>query len=300
MTQHSQPIAIFGEALVDDFGATRVVCGAPVNYTRPTAPIGAATTMITRIGPDAHGAVVRDQFARFGVPETGLQVDADRPTGRVLVEQQGTGHRFTILPDQAYDHIAAEPALAALGTPSIMYFGTLAQRGDVSRATLDRLLAATDAPRYLDLNLRDGQYEAGTVLASIRRADILKVNDEELAWLLTVIGAPRDDEAAACATVIAAFGLRGLVVTLGARGALWQDADGTRLTVAAPAHVDVVDTVGAGDAFSAVFLLGERLGWPRTTTLARANAFAAAICGVRGAVPPDTALHAAWRRRWAE
>ncbi|QGZ41320.1 fructokinase [Pseudoduganella flava] len=302
MTQHSQPIAIFGEALVDDFGASQVVGGAPFNVARHLAAFGAATLTITRIGADPFGATVRAQFERFGMPDAGLQVDPVRPTGRVLVEQQGGSHRFTILPDQAYDHIDAHLALTALaqGTPRMLYFGTLAQRGAVSRATLDSLLAATDAPRYLDLNLRDGQYTTEAVLESIRHADILKVNDEELAWLQAALGLPRSEEADACAALIAMFRLDSLVVTLGPRGALWQGADGTRLHAAAPAGVEIVDTVGAGDAFSAVFLLGERHGWPRAATLARANAFAAAICGVRGAVPADATFHAAWLRQWAE
>lgn len=303
MTQHSQPIAIFGEALVDDFGASQVVGGAPFNVARHLAAFGAATLTITRIGADAFGAAVRAQFERFGMPDAGLQVDAVRPTGRVLVEQHGGSHRFAILLNQAYDHIdgpMALTALAAAGTPGMLYFGTLAQRGPVSRGTLGSLLSATSALRYLDLNLRDGQFTSAAVLESIRHADILKVNDEELAWLQAALGLPPSEEADACASLVGMFRLQGLVVTLGLRGALWQGADGTRLHAAVPATADVVDTVGAGDAFSAVFLLGEQRGWPRAVALARANAFAAAICGVRGAVPADPAFHAAWLRQWAE
>ncbi|WP_338770922.1 PfkB family carbohydrate kinase [Massilia sp. METH4] len=311
MTRDMQAIAVFGEALVDDFGTTQVVGGAPFNVARHLAGFGVPALMITRIGADANGAAVRAQFSRFGMLEAGLQTDPRRPTGRVVVEQDEHGHRFDILPDQAYDHIDADEALAALAAPGMaapgmLYFGTLAQRGDVSRAALGSMIAAAAAPRYLDLNLRDGQVPARHVLEAIGQAHILKVNEEELQWVHAARGLPRPagedvlDAAAAAAAnaLIDAFGLRGMIVTLGPRGALWLGADGTRLHAAAPDAIEIVDTVGAGDAFSAVFLLGDRLGWPLDTTLERANAFAAAICGVRGAVPPDPAFHAGWLARW--
>jgi fructokinase len=304
MQRDSNPIAVFGEALIDDFGISQVVGGAPFNVARHLAAFGTAPLMITRIGTDAHGGAVRAEFDRFGMRVAGLQIDSGRPTGRVLVEQDDDGHRFTILPDQAYDHIDADAALAAIraAAPGLLYFGTLAQRAPGSRAALHRLLGAADVPRYLDLNLRDGQVDADCVLASIRQAHILKVNDEELAWLLAVVGlpAPEGGAACACAELIATFGLRGLIVTLGPRGALWFGADGSRIEAAPSGAVDIVDTVGAGDAFSAVFLLGERSGWTLEATLARANAFAGAICGVRGAMPPEPTFHAAWLARWRD
>ena len=308
MRQDSTSIAVFGEALVDDFGASQVVGGAPFNVARHLAAFGAAPLMLTRIGADANGAAVRAQAARFGMREDGIQEDAVLPTGRVLVEQEGGTHRFTILPDQAYDHIAAAPLLASLRAcaPAMLYFGTLAQRGPVSLTALGSLLAASAAPRFLDLNLRNGQVGAERVLASMREADILKLNDEELLWVCAALGRAgasgaglsADEAAAACAELIAEFSLRGVVLTLGARGAAWFGADGECLEAAPAACPALVDTVGAGDAFSAVFLLGRLRGWELAPTLARANAFAAAICGIRGAVPADPAWYAPWRAEW--
>jgi len=283
------------------------VGGAPFNVARHLAAFGAAPQLFTRIGVDANGALVRAQFRRFGLREDGLQVDALRPTGRVLVEQQGGEHRFVILPEQAWDYVAAPALFDALGTtsPALLYFGTLAQRGQVSRAALDVLLQTCTAPRFLDLNLRAGQVSDACVLASLRQADIAKVNEEELQQVLALQGdrpVGEDffaaDAAAACAGLIAAFGLRGLVVTLGPRGALWFGADGARLHAAAAPVATLADTVGAGDAFSAVFVLGSVLGWPMQATLDRAVAFAGAICEIRGAVPGDPSFHAPWRARW--
>lgn len=303
MRQDSPSIAVFGEALVDDFASGPVVGGAPFNVARHLAAFGLAPLMCTRIGSDANAELVREQFRCFGLREDGLQVDPARPTGRVQVDEGPGGHRFTILPDQAYDHIEA---MALPTAPARLYFGTLAQRAPGSRAALAALLAASVAPRFLDLNLRNGQVETGVVLASIRQADVVKVNDAELLWVQAALGRPRpgdedmlgDVAASACLELIQDAGLRGLVVTLGERGAAWFDADGSRLFAASGAAVEVVDTVGAGDAFSSVFLLGDVLGWPLATTLARANEFAAAICAIRGAVPANPGFYAPWRQRW--
>ncbi|MFC5513198.1 PfkB family carbohydrate kinase [Massilia jejuensis] len=308
MTGANEPVAVFGEALVDDFGTSQVVGGAPFNVARHLAAFGAAPLMLTRIGSDAGGVLVREQLARFGMRSQGVQVDPARPTGRVLVERDGAGHRFVILPDQAWDHIESAPLLHALAgeTPALLYAGTLARRAPDSRAALAALLAASAAPRFLDLNLRASQVGDACVLAALHEADIAKLNEEELAWLHDAAGQPRppgedacgDAAAAACAALMARFGLRELVVTLGARGALWFGADGARLQARAGAPACLADTVGAGDAFSAVFVLGVVRGWPRAATLARAAAFASAICGVHGAVPPDPSFYAPWRAQW--
>lgn len=309
MIADCETIVVFGEALVDDFITEQVVGGAPFNVARHLAAFRAAPMMITRIGSDANGATVRAEFARFGMREDGLQVDPVAATGRVVVERCQGAHRFIILPEQAYDHIQAGPALAAMAhcAPATLYFGTLAQRSSDSRDALFALLAATPARCFLDLNVREGQVSERRVFESLHHADIVKVNEDELRdlfnWYTHLPPNPADMADArlhaACASLIRVFGLTGLIVTLGARGAVYFGADGLRLNVcqAAP-DLRLVDTVGAGDAFSAIFLLGSALGWPLETILPRANEFAAAICAVAGAVPADTAFYEPWIARW--
>jgi len=302
-------VAMFGEALVDDFGSEQVVGGAPFNAARNLAALGTPTLMITRIGQDENGEAVRAEFGRYGMVQSGLQVDAGWPTGRVVVERSVRGHSFHILPDQAYDHVEPAPALAALeqAAPQVLYFGTLAQRHLAARATLLDLLEASQATRYLDLNLREGQYTERTVFESLRHADILKVNEEELAALFGwyAPGAPQivraDDPLVreACAALIAKFALQAMIVTLGPRGAMYFGADGSQIREHGNEEPwRLVDTVGAGDAFSAVFLHGHVQGWDLALTMARANAFAGAVCGLSGAVPPDMAFYEPWIQRW--
>ena len=323
MFADSKTIVVFGEALVDDFISEQVVGGAPFNVARHLAAFGAAPMMITRIGSDANGVTVRAEFARFGMREEGLQLDAVAPTGRVIVERGDATHRFIILPDQAYDHIEAGAALAAMSrcAPATLYFGTLAQRASASSDALSDLFAATPARRFLDLNMREGQVTERCVFASLHHADVVKVNEDELRALfnwytpghtqthtqahtqaLPWLADMADEHLhAACATLIGVFGLTGLIVTLGERGAAYFGADRPPVHAGAGVNisaVDVVDTVGAGDAFSAIFLLGSALGWPLDTILPRANQFAAAICGIAGAVPADTAFYEPWMTCW--
>ncbi|MGH8852710.1 MAG: PfkB family carbohydrate kinase [Telluria sp.] len=300
---------VFGEALVDDFSTEQVVGGAPFNVARHLAAFMAPQLMVTRIGGDQPGMAVRAEFERFAMSEAGLQVDAIEETGRVLVERGPRGHRFTILPSQAYDFIDRAQALAALASvqPGMLYFGTLAQRGERSRATLAALLAATEAPRFLDLNLREGQYDERCVTRSLQAANIAKVNEEELQalfqWYFQITPDERalsaDEVRASCQALLRMFSLDALILTLGHRGSVVFSAGGdVMLNRDNPAPPFVIDTVGAGDAFSAIFLLGRMRDWPLEVTLARANEFAGAICAIPGAVPRDLGFYDQWMRKW--
>jgi fructokinase len=300
---------VFGEALVDEFPTGQVIGGAPFNVARHLAAFMATPFMITRIGDDRNGQAVRAEFERFVMPEAGLQVDPLEETGRVVVERNGQGHRFTILPRQAYDFIDPEAAVASLAgvDAGTLYFGTLAQRSERSRQALAAVLESTPAKRFLDLNLRAGQVDETIVTRSLQAADIVKLNEEELQSLFQwyfQIG--RDDAPlateevhAACRALMDRFSLDALIVTLGHRGSVYFGADGSLVANRDnPAPPFVIDTVGAGDAFSAIFLLGRLRGWPLELTLARANEFAGAICAVTGAVPSDINFYDRWVARW--
>jgi len=309
MNRHSEAIVVFGEALIDDFGSQQLVGGAPFNVARNLAGFGLRPLIITRIGRDANGKQVLAEFDRFGMSVDGLQIDQVMPTGRVLVERVDGQPGYTIVPNQAYDYIGSGQAVAAASgvRHAVVYFGTLAQRGLVSRSAVRDVLLASDARRYLDLNLREGQVSERCVFESMKRADIVKVNEVELQALFGFYTHTRHDTAhmdnlelrMACATLLRTFELEGLIVTLGARGAVYFGADGTVVAdYVSAAPQAVIDTVGAGDAFSAVFLYGQAQGWSVRQRLERGNAFAGAICGIAGAVPQDLAFYAPWLTRW--
>lgn len=300
---------VFGEALVDDFHSEQIVGGAPFNVARHLAAFMAPVLAITRIGDDRSGQLVRAEFERFAMSEAGLQIDPMEETGRVLVERGPRGHRFTILPDQAYDFIDRATAVKSVDgvEPGVVYFGMLAQRNEASRNALKGVFDASAAPRFLDLNLREGQYDERGVTRSLQAANIVKVNEEELqalfGWYFQI--KPEDPALAAdevrvsCQALLKMFSLDALVVTLGHRGSVYFGSDGQVLTQRDnPAPPFVIDTVGAGDAFSAIFLLGKMRGWPLETALARANEFAGAICAIPGAVPRDMGFYDKWMTRW--
>ena len=302
---------VIGEVLVEDGAGAPAVGGAPFNVARHLAAFMAPPLLVTRIGDDRNGALVRAEFERFVIPETGLQIDPMEETGRAVVERSGTGHRLALLPRQAYDFIdpVAAAASVAGGSYDTIYFGTLGQREERSRLALAAVLDATPAKRFLDLNLRPGHADETLVTKALTAADIVKINEEELQtlfqWYFQIGPGERalatEEVHAACRALMDRFGLEALIVTLGHRGSVYFGADGSYL-----AHRDnpvppyVIDTSGAGDAFAAIFLLGRARGWPLDLLLSRANEFAGAICAVTGAVPRDLGFYDKWVARWRQ
>ncbi len=231
----------------------------------------------------------------------GVQCDPVHPTGQVVVHMEQGGHRFEISPNQAYDFIHAGVArMVALSTqPELIYFGTLAQRHKVSRRALNILLQSVETPHLLDINLREPWYDVQTIRRSLLRADIVKVNNEELSGLARLLKLPGSTAVGQAEALIERFSLEKIVVTCGAEGAWQLTADGTKTNAGGGALSGaIVDTVGAGDGFASVFILGTLQGWPASLALSRANRFAAALCGLRGAIPDDDGFYDPFLREW--
>ena len=303
----ARPVLVIGEALVDRFDDDAVVGGAPFNVARSLAALGVPTTMVTRIGDnDDDGARVLASALRFGLQDHAIQRDRSHATGAVTVVERDGSHRFQIHADAAWDHIALEEAQSALGAarPRFAYFGTLAQRSTTSAHTIRALLDATEALRYLDLNLRAGQDNRELASASLDRADWVKVNDDELrsllVWFVPEVDAASpddsDEQRRGVRCLMQRFSVSRLIVTRGAAGYAAYDARGRRIAPGLGlALVHVVDSVGAGDAFSAAYLALQAAGRPVAASLAGANRYAAAICAERGALPEDPEFFGLWR-----
>jgi len=315
-------VIVFGECLVDRFiDATRtpdkgfpqelaIPGGAPFNVARHLAGLDFDPLFITRLGADAAGAQLQRELQRCGVRPDGIQWDARNPTGEVRVRLAAGSHAFEILDDQAYDHIdaAALPRLAATPAVRWLYFGTLIQRAQRSRAALAALRERVAHRAFVDLNWRAGQVPPAVALDALDHADCLKLSAEELALLLSWSGLhsdhaalppPRGTVCTGIGALLAGRRTAQLIVTCGAHGyALWNAA-GTCMARGDGLPMEaLVDTVGAGDAFSSIVLAGLLRNWPMALTLERANAFAAAICGVRGAVPPEPDFYQTWKNQW--
>jgi fructokinase len=287
---HDCPVALFGECVVDEFESGAVVGGAPFNVARHLAAFGHAPLMLTAIGADENGRRIQLEFERYAMRRDGVQRLTSHATGVVEVTPvDGGGHAFRIARPSAWDFInpeAVDILRRQVGPQGWLYHGTLALREEVSRQTWRALIAAHRGGVYMDLNWRAGHVERDAVLEALAAADVLKVNDEELAMLASWLGLPSGE--GCIEGILRRFPVRLLIVTRGEQGYAAFDGSGARVAAGAAHRVRrQVDTVGAGDAFSAVVLAGFVRGWPIDAALQRANRFAAQVCAIRGAVPKD-------------
>jgi fructokinase len=302
---------VFGEMLVDAFPERMVPGGAPFNVARHLAALGTHPLMLSRVGSDATAGLLLAEMEHFGMNTCGVQRDTRYPSGHVTVTETGPGrHSFSIDVPSAYDFFdcADLPFGLSLSSAQIACYGSLGLRHAQSRSAWLECLDTFAGLRYLDLNWRAGHVDPSFAQALLSNADIVKLNDEELAMVMgweAVHGRFLESPAAAgeqCLGIARWMHDKRpetLVVTYGTRGYAAYDATGTCVASAgATPGVAVVDTVGAGDAFSSIVVLGALKRWPLHVTLARANRFAAAICAVRGAVPDTLDFYKPWRLEW--
>jgi fructokinase len=298
----SARILVLGEALVDVFPDREVLGGAPYNVARNLAALGASPLFVSRVGAGSAGERIAAQMAALGMHVHGLQRDREHPTGRVEVELRKGQPHFTIQPGGAWEWLDAESAAACVRSarPALAYFGTLAQRSPASRAAVRGSLLVSPAMRVLDLNLRGVEHEREVAAVSLEMADFAKLNEDELRALLLWFMPQLVGDAEAPGALMSRFALPRMVVTRGEAGWSYFEAAGCRRLDGRSPQVSVVDTVGAGDAFAAVLMLGELRGWPIGTTLLRAAEFAARVCTLHGAFDPGSSIYADAQSRWAE
>jgi fructokinase len=293
-------IALFGEVLADVFPDKQVMGGAPFNVARHLNALNTHPVLVTRTGQDALRDELLQEMQARHMDMIGVQQDPVYPTGQVQVTLEQGNASYEILPNQAYDFIHAGMAhmIAMSLTPKIAYFGTLAQRGVPSRLALDRFLADCKCPRFLDINLRKPWYNKHTISRSLKRADIVKLNNEELEIVAHTFSIAEKDPQAKVSALISHFELQEVIVTCGGDGAWVMNQQGELTEDTTQTTVTLVDTVGAGDAFSAVYIIGLLKGWELALRLARANKFASSICGIRGAVPDDLNFYKQFLAEW--
>jgi fructokinase len=275
-----------GEVLWDLLPAGPQLGGAPANFACHARMLGAEAMLVSRIGSDELGREATNCLTAIGLPTETIEVDGTLPTGTVSVTLETDGQpRFTIREPVAWDAIAGSPTArrASEGADAIC-FGTLAQRSEPSRSTIRALVSACLEPalRVLDINLRQPYFSRDLIEESLGSANILKVNDAELAQLAEMFRLT-GEERSQLSQLAGRFDLRLVAYTRGARGSLllsngrWSEHVGVR--------TKVVDTVGAGDAFTAALTIGLLAGWALDEINQRANEIAAFVCSQPGATP---------------
>jgi fructokinase len=292
-TTPSRPI-VFGEVLFDRFpDGSNVLGGAPFNVAWNLQALGLAPLFVSRVGRDDLGDEILAAMRAWGLDDAGVQVDEVHPTGTVEVTLEDGEPRFEIAAGRAYDFIAAE-SLPAVPDAGALYHGSLALRTEASRLALDRLRPRAAGPILMDVNLRDPWWNPDLVGRWMGAAHWVKLNEDELAHLVP----EEKDLRRRAAHLLGQGALRGIVVTRGADGAYACGREGWTHEPAPAVAARVVDTVGAGDAFSSVVILGLARGWPIATVLARAQEFAAGVVGLRGATTTDRKFYDAYRTDW--
>lgn len=292
----SDSIMILGEVLGDVFPEQTVIGGAPYNVARHCHAFGLDVHLLTAVGKDALGQRILDEIHDSGLSAKGVQQHAELPTGQVKVHLEEHGHRFEILDNQAYDALDWLPveALTEQCSPELVYFGTLALRHAPMQCLAEQWLKLChSATVFCDINLRAPWYDKTTVELALKAADILKINHEELPEVLKLVGvAVAPDLNGQARQLLDTFQLKEIFVTCGEQGSFWLDEHGSSFREA-PVQLQApfVDSVGAGDAYTAVVIRGLLADMPRQTMLADAARFAAAICGIRGAVPEGAGFY---------
>lgn len=299
----SRPL-IFGEVLFDIFpGKRKVLGGAPFNVAWHLQGFGLSPLLVSRIGDDACGKEVLRAMRGWGMDTALIQTDNAHPTGEVHIEISGGEPVFDIVDGQAYDYIERVPDIAPkTGGRSFLYHGSLAVRHRRTRETLNDLRRRADARVFVDINLRDPWWDAEEIEAMLTGACRAKLNHHEL---LRLCGTPANlDEgdmetlAPLAMGLLERLGIGELWLTCGASGAAVFARDDEPAWAPAEPVAKVQDTVGAGDGFTAIVILGLYRGWKAEETLKRAQAFAAAICGMSGATAPSSELYRIFSRQW--
>jgi fructokinase len=314
-----------GEVLWDLLLTGPQIGGAPANFAYHAHALGAQAQVITRVGKDDHGREIIRRFHEMGLSETTVQIDESVPTGTAKVALSGDGlAHFTIRENVAWDHLAVTPAaLAAASEAHAICFGSLAQRSEASRDTIQRLVAAApaDALKVFDINLRQQFYSRAVIEQSLQLANVLKLNDDELptlAAMFNLTGSAEDDSCGADTPVrvfaarqpsarermsaphkikhqieclAQTFSLRLIALTRGPNGSLLYQKDNNnnnnevRWSDCPSRPIKVVDTVGAGDSFTAAMVLGllRKMDLDEINTIA--NEVARYVCSQPGATP---------------
>ncbi len=276
-----------GEVVWDVLPSGKKLGGAPVNFAYFASQFGAGAFPVTAIGRDSLGDETLEALRATGLDLSYVQRNA-LPTSRVLVTLDADGvPQYEIVENVAWDAMECTPAaLSLLRTADAVCWGSLSQRSPASKAAVLSMLDAVPAGavKVFDINIRQHYYDRDTLAESLRRADILKLNEDELPLLRSLFGLPESD-AAAVAALVARFGLREVILTKGADCSEVYGAKGLLSHLDTP-RVKVADTVGAGDSFTAAYVASRLDGRSVAEAHALAVRVSAWVCTQNGAINP--------------
>ena len=291
MKDKERVVVGIGEALWDILPDGKKIGGAPANFAYHVSQFGLPGIAVSAVGHDRLGEELTGKFAVRGLRTDMPEVDY--PTGTVLVEVDEMGiPSYDIKQNVAWDNIPFTPELEKLAKRTrAVSFGSLAQRNVVSRETIHKFLDAMpddkDTLKIFDINLRQGFYTPELIEKSMEKCNVLKINDEELVLVSRLFGYPGIDLKDKCWILLGKYNLKMLILTCGVNGS-YVFTPGHISFVETP-KVEVADTVGAGDSFTAAFTAGLLNGLSVEEAHRQAVAVSAYVCTQHGAMPvlPD-------------
>lgn len=276
-----------GEALWDVLPEGKKIGGAPANFAYHVSQFGLPSCVVSAIGDDALGKEIIENFTSKGLDQ--LIAEVPYPTGTVQVKIDQTGiPLYDIKENVAWDNIPYTEHLDALAKRTkAVCFGSLAQRNVVSRETINHFLDTMpkddDSLIVFDVNLRQGFYNKEILCKSMQNCNILKINDEELITVSRMFGYPGIDLQDKCWILLGKYNLKMLILTCGINGS-YVFTPGNVSFQPTP-KVEVADTVGAGDSFTAAFIASILKGKSVTEAHTIAVKTSAYVCTQKGAMP---------------
>lgn len=288
-TTNNEPryVVGMGEALWDVLPEGKQIGGAPANFAFHVSQFGLESRVVSAVGQDKLGEEIHETFKERNL--RGIVEDVPYPTGTVQVTVDDEGvPTYEIKEGVAWDNIPFTPELEALARQTrAVCWGSLAQRSVVSRETINRFLDTmpNDGKRLkvFDINLRQNFYTKEVIQESVKRCNILKINDEELVTISRLFGYPGIDLKDKCWLILGKYNLQMLILTCGVNGS-YIFTPGDVSFVETP-KVEVADTVGAGDSFTGTLVAGLVQGLPVREAHQRAVKVSAYVCTQHGAMP---------------
>lgn len=277
---------IFGEALHDYFSdGNRVAGGAPFNVAWGLRGLGHDVNFVSAVGDDGPGESLHHLIRKWNLDDSCLQVDASNPTGKVTVSLSEGEASYIIHEPCAWDFIKD----SLLEATNLLYHGSLALRSPVSRASFEAIAERSkNAIRFFDVNLRAPHYTLDQVKQWMRNADWLKLNLDELKEITGLPKIDINDTGEILAQLKADFKIDNVLLTGGEQGAVIHGDQGCASKIPAPSPGQLIDTVGAGDGFTAMTLHGILNNYSLDRIIEMASSFAAKICQIRGATSEDS------------
>lgn len=281
----NKPIVVgIGELLWDVLPTGKRAGGAPINFVYHATQMGAEGYAISAVGNDLSGTEIIQELDKSGINYSLGSVEY--PTGSVMVELKDGIPTYTIIEGVAWDHIPlTQEAIDLVKKADAICFGTLALRAPESKVTILSLLnyLPEDALRFFDINIRQHYYSKELIETLLHKANVFKINDEELLLLRDMCDLEGTDEEA-CRKMLRKYNLKYVILTAGSAFSTVYAAD-DQSTIQTP-KVKVADTVGAGDSFSGAFVYSLLTGKSLREAHQIAVETAAFVCTQEGAWPP--------------